>query len=195
VLKVRVLQVSDGDLWERLVGWAECKRFLNERNPHYYNLLRFRMNKMTNFQFISDGNIFLSFAEALVNPVNCVGVMGKGLAKQFKVKFPDNFKQYKEACDNEDIMIGRMNVYWDDNERVTIFNFPTKVHWRNKSQYRWIDSGLNALRSDLMYFGIRSVAIPPLGCGLGGLEWSRVRDMIIKKLDEFNDLSVKVYEP
>jgi O-acetyl-ADP-ribose deacetylase (regulator of RNase III) len=150
---------------------------------------------MADFQFISHGNIFLSFAEALVNPVNCGGTMGKGLAAQFKKRYPENFLIYKKACDEGRMFIGKMLTTWDFDDACYIVNFPTKVNWRNNSEYDWIGLGLLDLKEVIDEVGFSSIAIPALGCGLGGLEWSKVREMIVKNLDEFDSLSVKVYEP
>ena len=120
------------------------------------------------------GDIIAEDAEALVNTVNCVGVMGRGVALQFKNAFPENFKAYAAACKRGEVQPGRMFVF--ETSQLTnphyIINFPTKRHWRGKSRISDIDAGLHALVSDIRRRGIRSVAIPPLGSGLGGLQWS-----------------------
>jgi O-acetyl-ADP-ribose deacetylase (regulator of RNase III) len=116
------------------------------------------------------GDILNADAEALVNTVNCVGVMGRGIALQFKNMFPENFAAYARACDLGDVQPGRMFVYETGeltNPRY-IINFPTKRHWRGKSRIEDIESGLQALREEIARRGIRSVAVPPLGSGLGG---------------------------
>ena len=132
------------------------------------------------------GNILTDDAEALVNTVNCVGVMGKGIALQFKKAFPENFKAYEAACRREEVKPGRMFVFETGqlfNPRY-IINFPTKRHWRGKSRYEDISSGLQALVWEVRERKIRSIAIPPLGSGLGGLKWSRVKTMIEAAFEE-----------
>jgi O-acetyl-ADP-ribose deacetylase (regulator of RNase III) len=143
------------------------------------------------------GDILRADVEALVNTVNCVGVMGRGIALQFKNAFPENFKAYESACAREDVQPGKMFVF----ERRTltnpkfIINFPTKRHWRGKSRMEDIDSGLKALVEEIRARSIRSIAIPPLGSGLGGLDWSDVRPRIVEALRGLNDLHVILFEP
>jgi O-acetyl-ADP-ribose deacetylase (regulator of RNase III) len=143
------------------------------------------------------GDILESDAEALVNTVNCVGIMGRGIALQFKDRFPANFKAYAEACKREEVQPGRMFVF--DTERMTgpkfIVNFPTKRHWRGKSRIEDIEAGLAALRDEVKRRGIRSIAIPPLGAGLGGLDWKQVRPLIEKALGTLDHVQVVIYEP
>lgn len=130
------------------------------------------------------GNIFDSEADALVNTVNCVGVMGRGLALQFKKAFPENFKEYKRACDRGEVVPGRMFVT-EPNLPITpkfIVNFPTKRHWRDKSRLDDVEAGLVNLRDEIDIRRIKSIAIPPLGCGLGGLHWPDVRRLIVNVL-------------
>ena len=116
------------------------------------------------------GNILKEDAEALVNPVNCVGIMGRGLALQFKKEFPRNFTSYAAACKRNEVQPGRMFVF--ETGQLTspryIINFPTKRHWRGKSRMEDIEAGLAALAEEIRSGSIRSIAIPPLGCGLGG---------------------------
>lgn len=121
------------------------------------------------------GDILQSEAQAIVNPVNCVGVMGAGLAKQFKEKHPGNYHAYSVACRRGDVEIGSMFCtthfigYGDNRVERTVINFPTKLHWRDPSKLEYIEKGLEDL-VDLVYtLQIESIAIPPLGCGLGGL--------------------------
>jgi O-acetyl-ADP-ribose deacetylase (regulator of RNase III) len=143
------------------------------------------------------GNIIAEDAEALVNTVNCAGVMGRGIALQFKNAFPDNFREYELACHHEEVQPGRMLVYATcqlSNPRY-IINFPTKRHWRGKSRIEDIDAGLTALVREVKKRGIRSVAIPPLGSGLGGLRWSDVRPRIEAAARELPDVKVIVFEP
>jgi O-acetyl-ADP-ribose deacetylase (regulator of RNase III) len=142
-------------------------------------------------------DILQADAEALVNTVKCVGVMGRGIALQFKKAFPDNFKQYKTVCGNKELKPGKMLVHdlnsWY-NPRFVI-NFPTKRHWKDKSRMEDIEDGLQALVEEVRQRGIRSIAIPPLGCGLGGLRWTDVRSRIEGAFKELKDVKVLLYEP
>ena len=143
------------------------------------------------------GNILKDDAEALVNTVNCVGVMGKGIALQFKKAFPENFKAYETACRRKEVKPGHMFVFETGqmfNPRY-IVNFPTKRHWRGKSRYEDIESGLEALVREVRQRKIRSIAIPPLGSGLGGLQWRKVKAMIEEAFKNLPDVRVKLYEP
>jgi len=143
------------------------------------------------------GDILMSEAEALVNTVNCVGVMGRGIALQFKNAFPENFKAYAAACKRELVQPGRMFVF--ETGQLTppryIINFPTKRHWRGKSRIEDIEAGLAALAVEIRARRIRSIALPPLGCGLGGLNWADVRPRIEAALQALGDVQVFVYEP
>lgn len=146
---------------------------------------------------VTKGNLLLTDAEALVNTVNCVGYMGKGIALQFKKAFPDNFKAYQKACDNNEVMPGRMHVFHTGklmNPRY-IINFPTKRHWKGNSKIEDIESGLKALVQEVSKLGITSIAIPPLGCGYGGLQWRTVRPMIEKAFAELSDVRVMLFAP
>ncbi|MBC6405300.1 MAG: macro domain-containing protein [Rhodospirillales bacterium] len=143
------------------------------------------------------GNILESGAEAVVNTVNCVGVMGRGIALQFKKAFPANFAAYAEACKRKQVQPGRMFVFETGeltNPRY-IVNFPTKRHWRGKSRIEDIETGLASLRAELELRNIRSAAIPALGCGLGGLSWPDVRERIAAALGGLTDTGIIVYEP
>lgn len=146
-------------------------------------------------EFIT-GNLLAADAEALVNTVNTKGVMGKGVALQFKRAFPDNYKAYQAACATGRVQLGRMLVF--DSGRMErpryIINFPTKDHWRSRSRLADIDAGLEDLRRVLTELEIDSVAVPPLGCGLGGLRWTDVRPRIERALGAL-PLRVLVYEP
>ncbi len=146
---------------------------------------------------LTSGDILKSEADALVNTVNCVGVMGRGIALQFKNAFPENFKAYAAACKREAVQPGRMFVY--ETGQLTpprfIINFPTKRHWRGKSRIEDIEAGLADLAKVIRDKGIRSIAIPPLGSGLGGLDWSEVRPRIERALGQLPDMQVFVYEP
>ena len=143
------------------------------------------------------GDVLKARAEALVNTVNCAGVMGRGIALQFRKAFPGNFKAYKAFCDRKALRPGIMFVY-DlgrlENPRYVI-NFPTKRHWRGKSKIEDIRDGLKALIQQVRQRGISSVAIPPLGCGLGGLDWSTVRGMIEEAFVAAPEVQVLLYEP
>jgi O-acetyl-ADP-ribose deacetylase (regulator of RNase III) len=143
------------------------------------------------------GDILRADAEALVNTVNCVGIMGRGVALQFKNAFPENFKAYKAACAREEVRPGHMFVFETghlSNPRY-IVNFPTKRHWRGKSRIEDIDAGLGALRKEIQQRGIRSIALPPLGSGLGGLDWRDVRPRIEASFRGLEQVNVVVFEP
>ena len=143
------------------------------------------------------GNIFNADVEALVNPVNCVGIMGRGLAAHFKIMFPGNFKAYAKACKNNELRPGRLFVYdrgWLSKPRY-IINFATKGHWRDNSRMTDIETGLGDLVVYMMQkTGIESIAIPALGCGLGGLQWADVKPRIEQAMQPVNDVQVFVYE-
>lgn len=135
--------------------------------------------------------------DAIVNTVNCVGVMGKGIALQFKNKWPANFREYAAACKAGEVRPGRMFVH-DSGGLVKpnyIINFPTKDHWRGKSRIEFIRDGLADLVEQVRRLGIRSIAIPPLGCGNGGLEWLQVRPLIEQAFAALPDVEVRLFEP
>jgi O-acetyl-ADP-ribose deacetylase (regulator of RNase III) len=143
------------------------------------------------------GDILGERSQALVNTVNCVGVMGRGVALQFKKAFPDNFKAYAQACKLGKVVSGEMFIHETTslaNPRF-IINFPTKRHWRGNSRLDDIESGLHGLVSDLRRLRIKSVAIPALGCGLGGLDWDRVKPLIEAAFADLPDIQVTVFEP
>lgn len=135
--------------------------------------------------------------EAMVNTVNCVGVMGRGIALQFKRKFPKNFKAYEALCKRNEIQPGHMFVFETEGMFFPryIINFPTKRHWRSKSRIEDIESGLDSLVREIRSLGIRSIAVPPLGCGLGGLDWAQVRACIQATLGSLQDVRIVVFEP
>lgn len=143
------------------------------------------------------GNLLDSSAEALVNTVNTVGVMGKGIALQFKQAFPHNYSLYKQACANGTLTTGKLLAVKDSElllgERL-IINFPTKQHWKMPSRYEYIESGLIALVAYLKKNPVGSLAMPALGCGNGGLDWHKVRPTIEQHLSELN-MSIWLYEP
>ena len=146
---------------------------------------------------LTDGNLLTAKAEALVNTVNCVGQMGKGIALQFKKAFPENFTVYQKACRAEEVKPGLMLVV-ETGAMIAhkyIINFPTKRHWRGQSRYEDIESGLKALIREVKNRGIHSVAVPPLGCGLGGLDWNRVRPMIETAFAQVPEIEVLLFGP
>jgi O-acetyl-ADP-ribose deacetylase (regulator of RNase III) len=145
----------------------------------------------------TSGDILKCEAEALVNTVNCAGVMGRGIALQFKRAFPANFEAYALACRQDEVQPGRMFAFetgFLGNPRY-IINFPTKRHWRAKSRLEDIEAGLVALVDVIHDRNIRSIAIPPLGSGLGGLEWTTVKDRIEQALGRLAGVDVIVFEP
>lgn len=143
------------------------------------------------------GNLFESGADALVNTVNTVGVMGKGLALQFKKRYPKNFELYAEACRRGEVQTGKLFVTQEGDllGSVWIINFPTKQHWKHPSRLEWVESGLADLRRVIEEHAIKSIAIPPLGCGLGGLDWPTVKALIEEALNDIVSVDVMVYEP
>jgi O-acetyl-ADP-ribose deacetylase (regulator of RNase III) len=143
------------------------------------------------------GNLLESTADALVNAVNTAGVMGKGIALQFKQAYPANFQAYKEACQRGEVRLGTMfttETGLQDSPRY-IINFPTKAHWRARSKLTDIQSGLADLRDVIRARDIHSIAVPSLGCGNGGLNWQDVRPLIIEALDDLTGLHVKLFPP
>lgn len=135
--------------------------------------------------------------DAIVNTVNCVGIMGKGIALQFKNKWPANYKAYEAACNQKQVKVGHMFVY-DSGGLLKpnyIFNFPTKDHWKGKSKIEYIYSGLDDLISRIKQLNIKSIAIPPLGCGNGGLEWATVKPLIEQAFEQLPDVDVRLFEP
>ena len=146
-------------------------------------------------KFVS-GDFFDYEADIRVNTVNCVGVMGAGVALVFKKKFPDMFKDYYQACKRNEVKPGKPHVWKEISllSECTIINFPTKIHWRNPSKYEYIEGGLIWLRSFLENKAESTVTLPALGCGHGGLEWEIVKDMIIDYLGDLNT-KILVFEP
>ena len=146
---------------------------------------------------VKKGNILATDAEALVNTVNCVGIMGRGIALQFKKTFPDMFAKYQAACALGEITAGKVQVYethWPNNPKYLI-NFPTKKHWKEKSRMEYIEAGLVSLVRELRERDIKSVAVPPLGCGSGGLDWKKVRPLIETALNNLPEVTVFLFEP
>ena len=144
----------------------------------------------------TSGDVLCADVDAIVNTVNCVGVMGRGIALQFKNAFPSNYEKYRTACDKGEVVPGKMFI--TERSALTgpcyIVNFPTKRHWRGKSRIEDIESGLAALKDDIQTYGISSIAIPPLGAGLGGLHWADVRNRIEEALGDL-DTDIVVYNP
>ncbi len=146
---------------------------------------------------LTQGDILKADVEALVNTVNCVGIMGRGIALQFRKAFPENFTSYAAACKAHQMKPGKMFVY--DLNRLynprLIINFPTKRHWKGKSRIEDIKLGLADLINVVQQQQIRSIAVPPLGCGLGGLNWEEVRPLIIEGFQSLPEVAVLLFEP
>jgi O-acetyl-ADP-ribose deacetylase (regulator of RNase III) len=143
------------------------------------------------------GNLLNIEAEALVNTVNTVGIMGKGIALMFKEAFPDNFAAYARACDAGEVSVGKVHIFEREgflNPRF-IVNFPTKKHWRQPSKIEWIEDGLRDLRQLIIEKHIKSIALPPLGAGNGKLDWPDVKARIIATLSDLEDIDITVFEP
>jgi O-acetyl-ADP-ribose deacetylase (regulator of RNase III) len=144
-----------------------------------------------------EGNILEADVSAVVNTVNTVGIMGKGIALQFKKAYPEMFEEYERACAAGEIGLGRMNVF----DRGSLFNpryiinFPTKKHWKGKSKIADIQAGLEDLVRQVKTLGIESIALPPLGCGHGGLNWADVQPLIVEAFQELPDVRVLIYQP
>ena len=143
------------------------------------------------------GDLLASDVDALVNTVNCVGVMGKGIALQFKRRYPDNFESYAKACKANEVHLGKM--YLVELHSITgprfIVNFPTKGHWKSRSKLGDISDGLDDLIRVIKDHGIQSIAIPPLGAGNGGLPWEQVEPLIYEKLSDLPDTRVLLFTP
>ena len=146
---------------------------------------------------LQEGDLLKADAEALVNTVNCVGVMGKGIALQFKQAFPEYFSAYEKACKEDQIRLGQVHVFSTGRllNPKYIINFPTKKHWRAKSRLGDIESGLESLVQVIAKLSIRSIALPPLGCGYGGLNWSEVAPLIRQKMEALPEVTVLVFAP
>ncbi|MEO8702169.1 MAG: macro domain-containing protein [Kofleriaceae bacterium] len=143
---------------------------------------------------LASGNLLDARVDALVNPVNTVGVMGKGLALQFKRAFPRNFAAYTAACKRGEVAIGRMFVFEEDTPRF-IINFPTKQHWRDPSELAYVRDGLLALVGEISQRAITSIAVPALGCGLGGLDWTEVERLIRDAFSALPTVKALVFAP
>ena len=145
----------------------------------------------------TSGNLLEADVDAIVNTVNTMGVMGKGIALMFKERFPENFKAYEAACRRKEVTLGKMFVTESAELHGPrwIINFPTKANWRFPSKLAWIESGLADLKQVIREMGIKSIALPPLGSGNGKLEWRDVRPLIEQALGDLPDVDVIVYEP
>jgi O-acetyl-ADP-ribose deacetylase (regulator of RNase III) len=139
------------------------------------------------------GDILDSKMKFLINTVNCVGIMGKGIALSFKGKYPEMFQDYKVRCSQKQISLGKPYCYYDKSGK-TIVNFPTKYHWRNNSKILDIEKGLLYLVEHYEEWGITSIAFPPLGCTNGKLDWKQVKPLLIKYASKMN-IPVEIYEP
>jgi O-acetyl-ADP-ribose deacetylase (regulator of RNase III)/uncharacterized protein YwgA len=143
------------------------------------------------------GDILSANTEAIINTVNCVGIMGKGIALQFKLKYPDNYHFYKKTCDQGRMIIGQVLIFERsavDNPKY-IINFPTKRHWKGKSTIDDIREGLNSLVAEVKKLEIKSIAIPALGSGLGGLDWMQVKPIIINAFLTLPEVDIQLFEP
>lgn len=145
----------------------------------------------------TQGNLLEDSSDALVNTVNTVGIMGKGIALMFKEKFPANFRAYHNAFMSNELSIRKMHVF--ETHRLIgpkyIVNFPTKTHWRTKTRLAWVCEGLEDLKRVIRDHHISSIALPPLGCGNGGLNWFDVKDLITSSLSDLDDVAITIYEP
>lgn len=140
------------------------------------------------------GNMFECNADCLVNTVNCEGFMGKGIAYQFKMRFPENNKSYVKACKSGTLTVGKVHSYFE--EGITIINFPTKDKWRENSKMEYIEKGMDSLVELLPALTVKRIAIPPLGCGNGGLAWAEVKKIIQKKISNIADnYDFLIFEP
>ncbi len=149
-------------------------------------------NPNTRFEMIT-GNLFDSDCQTITNAANCVGVMGKGIALEFKLRYPDMYSDYVERCKQKTFKIGQCYVY---KSRLLpwILNFPTKSHWRQRSKLEDVQVGLDHLAANVADWGITSLAIPAIGCGLGGLDWTVVRSEILTRLQSLG-IRIVLYQP
>jgi len=131
--------------------------------------------------------------QAITNPVNCLGVMGAGMAKTFRDRFPVMYEDYRRKCKAKQIKIGEPDLYKDASGKW-ILNFPTKYHWKNPSELRYIEAGLDYLVNHISVWGITGLAVPALGCGLGGLSWSKVGPIMTKAFSKLN-IPIEIYMP
>ena len=139
------------------------------------------------------GDLFQARAQSLGNAINCVGVMGKGIALEFKKRFPIVYEDYVERCKRDEVKLGRPYLYRNPDP-PHVLNFPTKGHWRSASQLNDIVAGLEYLEAHYREWGITSLALPALGCGNGGLDWRIIRPTLHQHLSRL-DIPVAVYAP
>ena len=139
-----------------------------------------------------EGDIFEAKTQVIINTVNCEGVMGKGLALQFKKKYPEMFKEYQQECKEGRLTIGKLHLY-KQTPNYWILNFPTKNHWRNKSKLDYIEKGLAEFKNKYQEWGITSIAFPRLGCQQGGLDWADVKTLMEKFLGDLPGLRVEIF--
>ena len=142
---------------------------------------------------IKTGNIFETECSTIVNAVNCVGVMGKGIALEFKKRYPDMFNEYVKLCRDGQVEPNKPYVYFDKSG-IKILNFPTKNHWRTKSKLSYIVDGLDWFVENYLGYGIESIAFPALGCGNGGLSWKEVYSTMNEKLKPL-PIYIEIYSP
>ena len=150
---------------------------------------------------ISYDNIFNVKSQAFVNPVNCVGIMGKGLALEFKLKYPEMFQWYKEQCNEKKLYIGKMLTWQNKNNNYPqyIINFPTKIHWQNPSYLKYIEIGMKALKNEMKKLNIHTISIPAIGCGEGRLNFDDVFDIITNEFaiplhdERYNKCKIRIY--
>lgn len=147
---------------------------------------------MLTLTIINDRNIFDSQCQTIVNTINCVGVMGKGIALEMKKRYPEMFDKYKDYCDKGLIDVGKLWLYKHSDEKW-ILNFPTKKHWKNKSEYEYIESGMIKFLETYKERGIKTIAFPMLGCSNGGLDKNIVIQIMTKYLIQCTDLIVEIY--
>lgn len=138
------------------------------------------------------GDIFQSCAQTLVNPVNCRGASGKGLALEFSRRWPEMAEAYQQACGRGEVRIGHPFLFRKEDRQVLCL--PTKDDWRKPSKYEFIEAGLGAIRDRFKEWEIKSLAVPALGCGLGGLEWDKIKSVIVRYLSDL-PIDIEVYEP
>ncbi|MBR6517656.1 MAG: macro domain-containing protein [Bacilli bacterium] len=148
---------------------------------------------MFTLTIIKGGDIFKSYCQTIVNPINCVGIMGRGLALEFKNRYPIMFDKYKELCSKQLLSVGKLWIYYDEDNGKNILNFPTKFDWRDDSKYEYIELGLSKFVETYKSRGIKSIAFPMLGCGCGKLDKDIVLGIMFKYLSKCDDLIVEIY--
>lgn len=186
---------------EQTISYLEQKENIQKNLFEVKDFINNLSSSLSQNLLSQDKDIFYSKADVLINPVNLMGIMGKGLALAFKEKFPINYLKYKKACENNLLDIGKLHITTaiHNNTNQHIINFPTKRHWKDKSSLEDIQKGLYALKKFLLINPqIKTIAIPALGCGLGNLDWNIVKNEIITILSEVvkkNNLKIELYDP